>query len=132
MLDLWNGLVERVNGEPVMVLAVVQAVLALATSFGLGLSGEQVGAILAVSAAILGLIARQKVTPEEAGQKAGNPKGLEPLAPGVDRDVLVFAGYDLAAALARLIAEQEPGLAFMGRGSAFRANVAAIRNAQAS
>jgi hypothetical protein len=63
MLDLWNGLVERVNGEPVMVLAVVQAVLALATSFGLGLSGEQVGAILAVSAAILGLIARQKVTP---------------------------------------------------------------------
>jgi hypothetical protein len=63
MLDLWNGLVERVNGEPVMVLAVVQATLALATSFGLGLSGEQVGAILAVSAAILGLIARQKVTP---------------------------------------------------------------------
>lgn len=61
--DLWAGLIERVNAEPVMVLAVVQAVLALGTSFGLGLSAEQVGAILAVSAAVLGLIARQKVTP---------------------------------------------------------------------
>lgn len=63
MLDLWNGLVERVNAEPVMVLAVIQAALALGVSFGLGLSGEQVGAILALTAAILGLIARQKVTP---------------------------------------------------------------------
>lgn len=61
--ELWGGLTDRLSGEPVLVLAVVQAVLALAVAFGLGLSGEQVGAILAVSAAILGLIARQKVTP---------------------------------------------------------------------
>lgn len=61
--DLWDGLVERVNAEPVMVLAVIQAALALAVSFGLGWSAEQVGTVLAFSAAILGLIARQKVSP---------------------------------------------------------------------
>lgn len=61
--DLWGGLTDRLSQEPVLVLSVVQAILALAVSFGLGLTGEQVGGILAVSAAILGLIARQKVTP---------------------------------------------------------------------
>lgn len=61
--DLWGGLTDRISQEPVLVLAVVQAVLALAVSFGLGLTGEQVGSIMAVSAAILGLVARQKVTP---------------------------------------------------------------------
>lgn len=61
--DLWGGLTDRLSQEPVLVLAVVQAILALAVSFGLGLTGEQVGAILAVSAAVLGLIARQRVTP---------------------------------------------------------------------
>lgn len=63
MIDLWNGLVERVNGEPVMVLAVIQTAIALAVSFGLNLSTDQVGALLAVSAAVLGLIARSKVSP---------------------------------------------------------------------
>ena len=61
--DLWGGLTDRLSQEPVLVLAVVQAVLALITAFGLGLTGEQVGAILAVTAAVLGLIARTKVTP---------------------------------------------------------------------
>lgn len=61
--DLWGGLTDRLSQEPVLVLAVVQATLALVVSFGLQLTGEQVGAILAVSAAVLGLIARQKVTP---------------------------------------------------------------------
>ena len=61
--DLWGGLTDRMSQEPVMVLAVVQAALALAVSFGLGLTGDQVGALLAVTAAVLGLIARQKVSP---------------------------------------------------------------------
>jgi len=61
--DLWGGLTDRFSQEPVLVLAVVQAILAVAVSFGLGLTGEQVGSILAVSAATLGLIARQRVTP---------------------------------------------------------------------
>jgi nitrate/nitrite transporter NarK len=60
---LWGGLTDRLSSEPVMVLAVVQAALGLAVSFGLGWTAEQVGTVLAFSAAILGLIARQKVTP---------------------------------------------------------------------
>ena len=61
--ELWGGLTDRLSQEPVLVLAVIQAGVALATSFGLGLSGEQVGAVTAFSAAILGLIARSQVSP---------------------------------------------------------------------
>ncbi len=49
--------------EPAMVLALVQAVIVLGVAFGLRLSPEQTGAILAVTAIVLGLITRQKVTP---------------------------------------------------------------------
>lgn len=49
--------------EPAMILAAVQAVIALVTAFGLDLSGEQIGAIMAVSAAVLGVVTRQSVTP---------------------------------------------------------------------
>lgn len=49
--------------EPVMFLAVIQAGLALAVGFGLNLDGQQVAAIMAFSAAVLGLIARSKVSP---------------------------------------------------------------------
>lgn len=49
--------------EPAMILAVVQAIIALAISFGFGLSPEQVGSILAVTAAVLGLVVRSQVTP---------------------------------------------------------------------
>jgi len=52
--------------EPAMVLAVVQAALALAVAFGVGLSVEQTGAVLAVSAAVLGLLTRSQVTPVAA------------------------------------------------------------------
>jgi len=51
------------NREPVAILAVVQTMLALIVAFGFDLSGEQVGAITAVAAAVLGLIARQHVSP---------------------------------------------------------------------
>lgn len=56
MSNLWNR-------EPALVLAVVQTVLALLIAFGADLTAEQVGSILAVSAAVLGLITRKKVTP---------------------------------------------------------------------
>ena len=61
--ELWGGLTDRLSQEPVLVLGVVQTALALIVSFGLGLTGEQVGAIVGLSAAILSLIARSKVTP---------------------------------------------------------------------
>lgn len=54
--NLWNR-------EPAMVLAFVQAVIVLAVSFGLHLTAEQTGAILALTAVALGLITRTQVSP---------------------------------------------------------------------
>lgn len=51
------------NREPAMYVAAVQAVIALVIAFGLDLSPEQVGAIVAVTAAVLGLVTRSQVTP---------------------------------------------------------------------
>ncbi len=49
--------------EPAMVLALVQAIIALVVAFGLNLEPDQIGAILAVAAVILGLITRSRVSP---------------------------------------------------------------------
>ena len=49
--------------EPAMVLALVQAVIALVVAFGLSLAPDQIGAILAVTAVILGLVTRSRVSP---------------------------------------------------------------------
>ena len=49
--------------EPAMLLALVQAVIALVVAFGLNLKPDQIGAILAVTAVILGLITRSRVSP---------------------------------------------------------------------
>jgi uncharacterized membrane protein len=49
--------------EPVLILAVVQAVLGLLVAFGFNLSGEQVAAVMAVTAAVLGFVARSRVSP---------------------------------------------------------------------
>jgi hypothetical protein len=49
--------------EPAMVLTLVQAVIALVVAFGLSLAPDQIGAILAVTAVILGLITRSRVSP---------------------------------------------------------------------
>lgn len=57
------GIWERIKGEPALLLGAVQALLILGVSFGLKLSPEQMGAILAASAAILAVITRQMVSP---------------------------------------------------------------------
>ena len=54
---------DRFTKDPVLVMGVVQAVLALVISFGVGLSADQVGTVTAVSAALLALLARSKVSP---------------------------------------------------------------------
>ena len=51
------------KSEPAIIMSVLQAALALAVSFGLQLTAEQVGGILALSAAIFGLILRARVSP---------------------------------------------------------------------
>ena len=51
--------------EPVYTQALVVAGIALGTSFGLGWTGGQVGAVSAFSAALLSLLTRKAVTPLE-------------------------------------------------------------------
>jgi hypothetical protein len=51
------------NREPAMFMATIQAAIALGISFGLDLTGDQVGAIMAFSAAVLGLVTRSQVFP---------------------------------------------------------------------
>ncbi len=54
---------DRIRREPVLVSGFVQAVLGLLLAFGVQLSLEQTGAILAVTAAGLAFVARSVVTP---------------------------------------------------------------------
>lgn len=49
--------------EPALILGLVQTVLALVLAFGVELSTEQTGTILAVTAAFLAVVTRSKVTP---------------------------------------------------------------------
>ena len=58
-MNFWN----LWNREPAMVVAFVQAVIVLAVAFGLRLTTEQTGAILALTAIVLGLITRTQVSP---------------------------------------------------------------------
>ncbi len=46
-----------------MYLALIQTAIALVIGFGLNLTSEQVAAVMAFSAAILGFLARSQVTP---------------------------------------------------------------------
>lgn len=57
--------------EPALILAAVQAVITLVVAFGLDLTAEQVGAISAVSAAILGVITRTQVDPHNSDNPGG-------------------------------------------------------------
>lgn len=65
MDNVWN----LWGREPAMVLAFVQCVIVLGVSFGLHLEADQQGAILALTAVVLGLITRSQVSP------ASNPLG---------------------------------------------------------
>ena len=52
--------------EPALIIGFAQALLALAVSFGFDLSVEQVGALVAVTSAVMSLLLRQQVTPTSA------------------------------------------------------------------
>lgn len=56
-------MLDRIRNEPALAAGVLQAVLALAVTFGLDLTVEQTGAIVAVAAAVLALVVRSKVSP---------------------------------------------------------------------
>ena len=55
-MNLWKT-------EPALILAVIQAGLALGVAFGLKWTAEQVGMITAFTAAVLGLVTRSRVSP---------------------------------------------------------------------
>jgi hypothetical protein len=61
--NLGRAIWDRIVTEPVMSLALVQGMLALAVTFGLRWTPEQVGAFLAATAALLGWVARSRVEP---------------------------------------------------------------------
>lgn len=56
-------MIEKLNNEPVLISGLVQAALGLALAFGLDLSTEQVGGILACTAAVLAIVCRGRVSP---------------------------------------------------------------------
>ena len=56
-------MLERVQQEPALTLAMVQAAVALAVGFGLPVTPEQVALIVAFTAAVLGWVTRTQVTP---------------------------------------------------------------------
>lgn len=49
--------------EPVLIMGLIQAGIVLGVSFGLSLTQEQTGAILAFSAALLAVVTRTQVSP---------------------------------------------------------------------
>jgi hypothetical protein len=72
-----------VKKEPVLIQSLVQAVLGLFLAFGVNLSNEQTGSIMAVVAVILAIVARMFVTPNA---KVADPQvnGASPAVPPGD------------------------------------------------
>jgi hypothetical protein len=61
--EVMDAITDRIKHEPVLTLALIQAAVAMAVGFGLGWTGEQVALVTAFAAALLGFIARSRVTP---------------------------------------------------------------------
>ncbi len=60
---LITKILDYIKSEPVLTMGTISAALALGLSFGLNVNSQQEGAILALAAAVLSLVVRQKVTP---------------------------------------------------------------------
>jgi len=60
---MFKWLADLIKSEPVFFQAVIQAGIALGISFGLSMTTEQVGAIMAFTAALLAFLTRTAVTP---------------------------------------------------------------------
>lgn len=58
-----NKLLDLIKSEPVLFQAAIQAGLAMGMSFGLNLSVEQMGTVMAFTAAVLAFATRSHVTP---------------------------------------------------------------------
>lgn len=65
-----------VKNEPVLIQSLVQAILGLFLAFGVNLSNEQTGSIMAVVAVILAIFARMFVTPTSKLTTPPTPEDL--------------------------------------------------------
>jgi hypothetical protein len=65
--------------EPALILAAIQAIIALGIGFGLQLTGEQVALIIAAVGAVFAVITRQQSTPVNSPRL---PMGTTVVAPG--------------------------------------------------
>jgi hypothetical protein len=65
------NIINWAKSEPAAIAGAVQAALGLLLAFGVRLSTEQVGAVMAVVAAVLALVVRQSVTPVASAPQAG-------------------------------------------------------------
>jgi hypothetical protein len=63
MASLWALLWKLICQQPVYCQGVIQAIIALAVSFGLGLTSGQIGSLTAATAAILAFVTQTQVTP---------------------------------------------------------------------
>lgn len=87
-------MLEQIKREPALIYGLVSAVIALILAFGVDLSNEQVGTIMAVVVAIMAIITRASVTPNvtvaakerDAGLVAGQA-APEPIAEGAPVEV---------------------------------------------
>jgi hypothetical protein len=68
-----------IKNEPVLIQSLVQAILGLFLAFGVSLSNEQVGSIMAVTAIVLAVLARIFVTPNNKVPPVDEP----PVEPAV-------------------------------------------------
>ena len=63
MSNPFAGLLALLRAEPIQAQAMVQTGVALGCAFGLGLSAQQIAAIIAFTASVLAFVTRQAVTP---------------------------------------------------------------------
>jgi hypothetical protein len=68
---------EIVKNEPVLIQSLVQAILGLFLAFGVDLSNEQTGSIMAAVAVVLAIAARMFVTPTNKLPPADPPPPVD-------------------------------------------------------
>lgn len=83
-LRTMNSIITAIRKEPALVSGFVSAVIALAIAFGLNLSTEQVGAIMALVAAGLAIITRSQVTPNASVLERATSEGQVIAGPAND------------------------------------------------
>lgn len=72
-----------IKNEPVLIQSLVQAILGLFLAFGVNLSNEQTGSIMAVVAVILAIVARMFVTPTNKLNGNAPPPATPTVEPNV-------------------------------------------------